>query len=166
MLNIVGKSVLVVGGGNIGARKAMSLLESGAKVTCISPLFSKKLEEENRIELKKKIFEESDLEDFYLVVAATNDIEVNQYVHKRCQSMNILSQTVDSVNDSDFDFMATKRFKDLVLAVSTYGKAPNYSKDLIQVLSETITEEQLEVLQKEIKNRNQLLKSKKTKEEL
>lgn len=160
MLNLIEKKVLVVGGGTIGTRKALSLFKAKAKVTCISPDFSKALEDHEGIRLLNRKIELSDLDEFYLVVSATDDDQVNAFVYEACKNKNILCQTVDAVNDSDFDFMACRSFEDLIIGVSTYGQAPAYAKKLIKTLAEHITDEELVALQKEITNREVALNKK------
>lgn len=154
MLNLQTKKTLVIGGGKIGSRKALSLLAAGAEVTCISLSFTEDLaNQEDHIRLIKRNFKSEDIQGNYLVIAATDDIKLNKKVYERCFADKILCQTVDSSNVSDFDFMATKRWQNLVIAVSTLGKAPGFSKQLIKNLATVISEEELLELQKEIENR-------------
>ena len=164
MLNVTNKKVLIVGGGKIGTRKAISLYEAGALITCLSVDFTHELEGmSGKIVLKNKSFEDRDITAYFLVIAATNEVETNKKVYELCSERNILCQTVDRYNESDFDFLATHKWQDLVIAVSTYGKAPKFSKDLIKALSETISEEQLLQLGKEITEREKLFNVRKAK---
>lgn len=156
MLDLVNKKVLVIGGGKIGSRKVLNLLDSQAIVTCISSSFIREISlYKEKVSLIIKDFEPSDIKDYFLVIAATNDVRVNKRVYETCNNNHILCQTVDRINKSDFDFMATKRWDDLVVAVSTYGKAPAYSKELIKSLAEVISKKELDMLKKEINNRKQ-----------
>src|SRR5690625_4563206 len=82
-LNIAGKKAVVVGGGKIAYRRLTRLVEADAEVLVISPHVSneiKELNEAGKIRWKKKQFEENDLCGALIVIAATNDIEVNRFV--------------------------------------------------------------------------------------
>lgn len=154
MLNVQTKKALVIGGGKVGSRKAVSLLKAGAEVTCISPSFTEDLNNQrDQIRLIKRKFVSADIPGNYLVIAATDDLKLNKKVYELCFANKILCQTVDSLNLSDFDFMATKRWQNLVIAVSTLGKAPGFSKQLIKNLAEVISDKELIELQTEIENR-------------
>ncbi len=161
MLNVRGRKVLVVGGGRIGTRKAMSIYKAGAELTCISIDFSKELlSHHEEVTLVHKEIEDKDLTGWFLVIAATSNTEVNSRIYEVCTQQNILCQTVDRFNPSDFDFMARRECGELMLAASTYGKAPGFAKEIIDKLALTLTEEDMERLQEEISNRKRFLNHK------
>lgn len=163
MLNVRNRKVLVVGGGHIGTRKAMSLLKAGAEVTCISIKFSKELlEHHDQMTLVHKEIEDKDISRWFLVIAATSNSEVNRRVYEVCTHQNIWCQTVDRFNPSDFDFMARRECGELMLATSTYGKAPRYAKEIIDKLALMLTAEDMEKLQEEILSRKRFLNHKKS----
>lgn len=169
MLDIKEKKVLVIGGGVVATRKIIKLLSENACITCISKEFTKELHDfVPKIELiKKEIKIEFDTENhiditpYFLVIIATNDVEINKYFADYCTKHNKLMQTVDRVNYSDISFMASKSIEEITIAVATNGKSPTFAKNLLEKLEKQVTKkdiEQLEILEKE---RNIRIRSKK-----
>src|SRR5690625_225960 len=79
-LKLTKKKAVVIGGGQIAYRKLISLLQAGAYITVISPSISKEIEnlyDTHKIIWEKKRFEKDDLQDAFIVIAATNDQSVN-----------------------------------------------------------------------------------------
>ncbi len=157
MLNLKGKNALIIGGGNIAYRKIQSLLKAEMKITCISPRFNNKISHDTRISCIKSIYESKYLDNIQLVISATDDVEVNNRVYNDCRKRNCLCMTVDKKNPSDFSFMATREMKNLVIAVSTYGESPMFSKYLAEHIINNIENEQLELLEKMIIERKEKL---------
>ena len=79
-LNLNGKKVVVVGGGRIAERKITGLIEAMAVVTVISPKLTLELMEyarDGKMIWKEKDFTAEDIQDAFLVIAATNHPEIN-----------------------------------------------------------------------------------------
>lgn len=122
-LNLKGKSCLVVGGGEVAVRKAAILLQSGAKVTVVSPELCdelKKLE----IEHIQERFTESNLEGMTLAVAATDDMAVNKAVSIAAKARNIPVNVVDNPDLCSFVMPSILDRSPLVVAFSTGGASP------------------------------------------
>ena len=81
-LDIKAKDCLVVGGGPVGARKAITLEKCGANVKVISDRFSPEFDElkTSAICLEKKEYEKEDVKGMFLVFAATNNADLNQQI--------------------------------------------------------------------------------------
>ena len=80
-LNLSGRLCVVVGGGGVGERRAVGLLSAEAVVRVVTQEASEilqRLANENRLELRLKPYEPTDLESAFLVVAATDSREVKQ----------------------------------------------------------------------------------------
>ncbi len=163
MLHLQNKNVLVVGGGTIGLRKAITVAKEGAKVVCVSTEFCEAFDKETAnypmIFPKKKAFEPSDLCDMDLVIAATDNEALNQDIHELCQRQHIWCLTTDRNSGSDISFMATKRKENLTIAVSTDGKSPGFAKTYVEQLSETIQDADIEKLRMAIKKRKETFKT-------
>ncbi|MGV8981122.1 precorrin-2 dehydrogenase/sirohydrochlorin ferrochelatase family protein [Clostridium sp.] len=133
MINIKNKNCLVVGAGNVAHRKIAQLVEYGGKITLISREIN---EEMNRlIENMGKdiIYIEDDykseyIKDAFIVIAATNDSDVNLQIARDCEQKNILVNVVDDLENSKFIVPAKVKRGDLTITVSTNGKCPFYSK--------------------------------------
>jgi len=136
-LDLRGRSCLIVGGGSVAERKALSLLEAGADVTIISPLLSHKLTElstSGKITHRQKIFEQEDISGEFLVIAATGAPEVNISVARACKERNVLVNVVVPPEESTFIVPSVVERGDLLIAVSTSGVSPGLSKKIRQEL--------------------------------
>jgi len=163
MLHLQNKNVLVVGGGIIGLRKAITVAKEGAKVVCVSTEFCEAFDKETAthpmIFSKKKAFEPSDLCDMDFVIAATDHEALNQDIHDLCERQHIWCLTTDRNSGSDVSFMATKRKENLTIAVSTDGKSPGFAKQYVEQLSESIHDADIEKLRMAIKKREETFKT-------
>ncbi|MFH1073766.1 MAG: bifunctional precorrin-2 dehydrogenase/sirohydrochlorin ferrochelatase [Candidatus Firestonebacteria bacterium] len=132
-LDIRNKKCLVVGGGDVGTRKIMTLLECGAFVTVVSHEVGEKLlslAESGTIALKKRAYDGSDLEGMFLVICATDNEQLNLQVGRDAEKMDKLCNVVDRPDACNFILPALVKRGDLVIAVSTSGKSPAYAKKI------------------------------------
>jgi precorrin-2 dehydrogenase/sirohydrochlorin ferrochelatase len=84
-LDIRRQSCLVVGGGAVGTRKVRTLLDCGAVVTVVSPEVTNPiavLAGENRISLRLRPYQASDLDGVFLVIGATDNKDLNRAIHQ------------------------------------------------------------------------------------
>jgi precorrin-2 dehydrogenase/sirohydrochlorin ferrochelatase len=136
-LQLKNKLSLVVGGGAVAARKVASLLECAAVVRVVSPDISPELEElaqYGHIEVRRRSFEQADIEGASLVIAATNNGEVNRNIAYYCGERNIPVNVVDAPELSNFIVPATIRRGPLTIAVSTGGTMPAIARKIRQSL--------------------------------
>ena len=129
-LDIKNRDCLVVGGGDVGSRKAVGLWRSGARVRVISRAFSQKLETASGIRLDCKSYDPSDLENVFLVFAATNNKDLNSRIQADAKNLNILCNIADAPDRSDFILPSVVERGDLVCAVSTSGASPALAKKI------------------------------------
>lgn len=122
-LNLKGKPCLVVGGGEVAVRKVSILLQSGAKVTVVSPELCGELKKLHITHLQEK-FSESRLEGMTLVIAATDDREVNIRVSSAAKERNIPVNVVDNPELCSFVMPSILDRSPLVVAFSTGGASP------------------------------------------
>ncbi|AGB19229.1 precorrin-2 dehydrogenase/sirohydrochlorin ferrochelatase family protein [Thermoanaerobacterium thermosaccharolyticum] len=144
MLNITNKKCLVIGGGNVAYRKILSLLEFGGTVTAIAPKFIKdiwELSKNNRIELIDRKYQKKDVQNYNLVIVATNDKMLNKEISKECIENNIPVNVVDDKELSTFITPSVIRRGDLTISISTNGKSPLLSKRIREMLENVIVEE-------------------------
>jgi precorrin-2 dehydrogenase/sirohydrochlorin ferrochelatase len=126
-LRIAGRRCIVIGGGRVGERKALALLEYGAQVTVISPELTGELvalQRQGRLAWLARGYEEGDLAAAFLVIAATDDPLVQERVHAEAEVGNILLNVADVPRWCNFILPATVRQGDLSLAISTSGRSP------------------------------------------
>jgi len=89
------KLCLVVGGGSVGSRKAGVLLDAGARVRVVAPEIDEELKANANVEAVVARFEPQHLDGVTLVIAATNDREVNKQISELAQARNIPVNVVD-----------------------------------------------------------------------
>ncbi len=121
------QNCLVVGAGTIATRKIELLLRAGAVITVIakeiSPTISS-MQDNNRLIIKEKIFEASDVKGFRLIVSATNDSSTNRLVSQSATEENIPVNVVDDPKLCSFIFPAIIDRSPLIAAVSSGGVSP------------------------------------------
>ena len=117
------KPCLVVGGGEIAARKAAVLRSFGAEVTVVAP-------EMNGRDARwvRRGFVDRDVEGQTLVVAATDDAALNRHVSELCKARGIPVNVVDDPKNCTFVFPAIFRKGPIVAAVSSGGASPVAAK--------------------------------------
>ena len=126
-MNTRGRRCLVVGGGEVAARKASLLLDAGAQVTVVSPELGRTLKAwagEGRIEHKAAKFKPEDLQDCALVVAATDDEVVNREVSSLAQERQLPVNVVDNPALCSFIMPSIIDRSPVQIAVSTGGASP------------------------------------------
>ncbi len=138
MLNMKNKAAVVVGGGTIAYRKTLGLLQAGADVTVISPVIHSKMEVlvmNHQIVWRNKVFDPQDLHSAVLVIAATNQPEVNELVALSAKDHQLVN-VVDSQSLSDFQVPAKLQRGDLTIAVATGGASPTLATVIRDELAE------------------------------
>jgi precorrin-2 dehydrogenase len=135
-LDIQGKDCLVVGGGTVGLRKAVTLEKCGANVKIISDRFSVQFDELEKLSIcfEQKGYEKKDIKGMFLVFAATNNSDLNQQIKKDAFLYNILCNVADEPDNSDFLLPSIVDRGDLVVAVSTSGSSPAMAKRISEDL--------------------------------
>ncbi|WP_040205389.1 NAD(P)-binding protein [Neobacillus jeddahensis] len=136
MVRLDGKIVVVVGGGRVAERKISSLLDTGARVVVISPSATDEIQRlslEGTILWKQKAIAAEDLQEAFLIFAATADKEVNQWV-KSLAGEHQLVTIADDPEGSDFHVPAHFKRGRLSMAVSTGGASPTLARKIREQL--------------------------------
>lgn len=131
LLKLENKPVLVIGGGKVAERKVSSLLECEAKVFIISKDLTqglKKLLDEKKISYLASDFSPEHLNDKFLVIVATNNAKLNKDIAKTVKQRGILVNVVDQPSECNFFVPSILRRGDLIIAISSSGKSPAFSK--------------------------------------
>ena len=120
-----GRPVLLVGGGEVALRKARLLLAAGARITLVSPAIEPEFHEfAGRFTHVAARFDPAHLAGQILVVAATDDLEVNALVYQSATERGLFVNLVDDPERSSFIFPSIIDRSPIVVAVSSGGKAP------------------------------------------
>ena len=144
LVDLQGKSALVVGGGKVAQRKIETLLEHGAAVQVVARDLTEELERlrtGKRIEFLGFEFSETFLERAFLVIAATDDASLNRRVSQAAQHRGLLVNAVDQPADCNFIVPSVLSRGDLLIAVSTSGKSPAFAKKVRVELEQHFGEE-------------------------
>lgn len=131
-LNLKGKHVIVIGGGTEGVRKVNALLGQGCRITVISSRFNKYLNTQakaGKIEaVKARIKDASILDDYddpFLVLASTDDRELNRKLCQKGREKGAFVYSVDDPAFSDFSYASVINIEGVMqVAISTSGKSP------------------------------------------
>lgn len=131
-LNIQDRNCLIVGGGNVGARKAGTLARCGARVKVVSLCFDKALWDNinGKVELVPREYQDKDLRGMFLVIGATDNRQLNRTIGEQAKRANILFNGADLPELSDFILPAVVERGDLTIAVSTSGNSPAFAKKI------------------------------------
>jgi precorrin-2 dehydrogenase / sirohydrochlorin ferrochelatase len=131
-LRLVGRRCVVVGGGSVGLEKVDGLLACGGEVTLIAPEADTELQEyaaEGSIRWEQRPYAgPADLEGVFIVIAATNDTDVNIAVYGDAERRAMLVNVVDVPPLCNFILPAIVRTGPLAIAISTAGASPALAK--------------------------------------
>lgn len=144
-LKVATLEVLIVGGGNVGLEKLTFLLKSSpsANVTMVSKAFIPELvslADGCKVLMIKDAYNSSYLSGKQIVVATTDDLEVNLQVYKDCKNENILVNLADNPAYCDFYMGGIVTKGNVKIAISTNGKSPTAAKRLRQFFEEVLPE--------------------------
>jgi precorrin-2 dehydrogenase / sirohydrochlorin ferrochelatase len=147
-IDIEDRDVVIIGGGEVCTRKAETMLRYGARVTVVSPAFTEELEHwagAGRLTLRRKRYEESDLDGAVLVIASTDDQQVNEQIAADCRRRKIPVNVVDVTPLCEFIVPAIIEKGSIQIAVSTGGRSPALARTLKEDLQRSIGPEYAEV---------------------
>jgi precorrin-2 dehydrogenase / sirohydrochlorin ferrochelatase len=148
-LNLKGRLVLLVGAGEIGRQKLPSLLKCQAAIRVVSPEALpeiRKLAQDGKITWSQRSYETADLEGASLVIAATDDPDLQKRIATEARSRAIWVNIVDVPPLCDFIAPAIVSRGDLQIAISTGGAAPALAKFLRKKLEPLIGPEYAEFI--------------------
>jgi len=136
-------NVLIVGGGNVALEKLSFLLKSSpnAKVQMVAPFFRDEtiaLAADFGIEMIKGIYSDTLLNNKHIVIATTDNIDVNIEVYEDCKQRNILVNVADNPPYCDFYMGGIVTKGNVKIAISTNGKSPTTAKRLRQFFEDVI----------------------------
>lgn len=123
-IELSGRRVLIVGGGRLALHKAKMLLPYGAELTAVAPKFCTELEAMEGLTLTRRAFEPGDVEGAEIVIAATDERDVNRTVSALCRERGIPVNVVDELSECSFVFPALLRRGALSAGVTTAGCSP------------------------------------------
>ena len=129
-INLENKKVLVIGGGKVAAKKIEKILEYGADITVVTEnvmeekllkLENGKIENNQKIENDKAKIEKL-VKGYFLVIAATDNEELNENIANVCDSNGMLINNVSSKVNMNAMFGGIVKNSEFQIAISTSGK--------------------------------------------
>ncbi len=140
-VKLAGRPCLLVGAGEVALQKIPSLLAAEARLRVIAPRIRPEiaaLANEGRIEVIEREFTDSDLNETFLVIAATDHPGVNSAVYRGAVERNMLCNSVDDPPHCDFYFGSIVSRGDLQIAISTAGESPALAQRLRREIDEQL----------------------------
>lgn len=142
------KNILIIGAGKVAFRKISTLLETGAYITVFAKQIKEKeitklLFDKPNIQLIMKEVDENSLDEiitnkYILVIAGTDDKELNSAIVKCCNKKNILVNNITSTDDMSARFCSVLDEKDYSIGISAKGD-PKKSLALKEKISEFLS---------------------------
>jgi siroheme synthase-like protein len=158
-INLEGRFCLVAGGGVAAARKVRALLDFGAVLTVVDPAPSEKirsLERQGLLSVRERSYGgPAEITGAVLVIAATNDRELNARIARDAQMAAIPVNVADDPTLCGFFFPALVRRGDLVAGISTSGACPRLAARLREALEKSWPEHLGETLERLTEKRRQ-----------
>lgn len=117
-------TAVVIGGGTVGTRKALALVEAGVSVTVVSPEVTRELDDASdllQLSIVREAYRSEHLAGATLVIAATDSREVNAQIAVDANARGKLVNITDYPDEGNFHTMALHRSGDVTIAVSAGG---------------------------------------------
>lgn len=140
-VDIKHKKCCIIGGGIVAYRKIEALLEFEADITVIAPYFCDEIMKlGDKLKLIDRTFLETDVEDAFFVIAATDNPDVNTAISDACFKRNILINAVDEIDKCNFLFPAYMKRGAISIGVTTSGKSPVLAGQIKKNIAESLPE--------------------------
>jgi siroheme synthase-like protein len=123
-LDLAGRPVLVVGGGQVASRKVAGLLEAGAVVSVVSPRAVAEIVDDPDVRWYSREYQRGEVASYRLAIAATDDPEVNALVAADGERSGVFVNSADDPSNCSFTLPAVARSGDVQVAISTSGRSP------------------------------------------
>lgn len=143
-LNLQGKTVIVIGGGNEAEKRINSLIKQGCEIIVISDSVNSKINNLSKTKTialeKRKIHDTKFMSELKpnIIITTTDDRKMNEKIIKDAKKKNILAYSSDNPENSDFSNPAIMDFEKMIqIAIFTGGRSPMMSKKL-KIKSEKI----------------------------
>ncbi len=132
-INIKDRRSTVIGGGKIAERKVENLIRAESKITVISPEITDKLQQwvdDGTITYLNRSYQEGDINDALLAIAATNDSVLNEQIAQHAHARNILINVVDNPELCSYIVPSLIDRSPVTIAISTGGASPVLARQL------------------------------------
>jgi siroheme synthase-like protein len=140
-LKLEGRAVLVVGAGAVAERKIARLLAAGARVSVVAPDATdavRRLAHDGAVEWRARAFEDRDADGAWLVIAATDDPDVQRRAAASAEARRAFIVAIDDpANASAYSGAVVER-PPFVVAISSSGATPALTRLLREIIEELL----------------------------
>ncbi len=126
-VDVKNRPVLLVGGGQVAARKITMLLKAQATIQVIAPELHPSIQtlvDNGQVQWRAKQFQDDDINNVYLTIAATDDTTMNQRVFAAAESRQRLVNVVDNQALCHYIFPSIIDRSPVQIAISSGGASP------------------------------------------
>jgi uroporphyrinogen III methyltransferase/synthase len=150
-VDLTEKKIVVAGGGKIACRRIRTLLQFAEKILLISPEAEPELRQlaaEGRIEWRREPFRRELILDADMVLACTDDPQVNGEIHAVCRALGILVNVCSDRRKCDFYFPGVVKKDHVVIGVTAGGKDHRKAREVREKIRELMDREENDVEKK------------------
>lgn len=140
-IDLTDKKVIVVGAGTIAKRRIRSLLDFTNHLVVIAPEVNtelKELETNGHLTILKKKYDREDIYNADMVIAATNDAQINNDIYSVCKCMGITVNVCSDKNKCDFYFPGIASKDQVVVGVTASGSDHKKARNVIEQIRELL----------------------------
>ena len=129
--------ITIIGGGDVAYRKCKNFLAFGKTVKVVSNKFIDEFYKlKDKVEMIEDVYKEDYIRNSFIVVAATNNKEINKRIGIYCRNSGKLVNVVDDIELSNYTVPSYIKRGDLLISISTGGKSPSLSSKIKKELEE------------------------------
>lgn len=136
------KKIVIYGGGKIAARRIFTLLEFDADIKVIAPRCTEEIIElakQKKLVIEERSYQSGEIEKPYMVMAITNNRQVNEAIYMECKGKGILVNVASDQSRCDFFFPGIVKEDSLVIGVTSSGKDYNRTKQVTEQIRNMVT---------------------------
>lgn len=141
------KQILVFGGGVIASRRVSVLMGFGGRIRVIAPKCSREiaaLAAEGQLEYEERGYELGEIREPYLVLATTNNPEINGQIYEECKRKGILVNVASDQKKSDFFFPGIATRGSMVIGITAGGKDHRKAKEVTEDIRKLLNSNSME----------------------
>jgi siroheme synthase-like protein len=142
-IDLRGRPVLLIGGGEVAFRKARGLHRSGCRLTVVARRFSAAFQawlEESGFPFERRGYRDGEAADFFLVISATDDAAVNRRAFEDARQAGRLINVVDRPELCNLQIPSRIERGALQIAISTGGRCPGFAQWLRREFEGVVTD--------------------------
>lgn len=143
-VDISEKKVVVVGAGTIAKRRIRALADFTSHLTVIAPEVNRELlelQEQGKLTIQKKKYQREDIYDADLVIAATNDHQINEDIYSVCRCMGITVNVCSDKRKCDFYFPGIVKKDSLVVGITASGSSHKQAREATEKIRSALEKE-------------------------